>query len=166
VTEYQNLVIEPLCSNHDRVGFQCGVDSLDNYLQRQANQDIKRRVSRVFVATKQDEPDSIVGYYTLSSLAIELNDLPDSLARKLPRHPIPAALIGRLAVSQQAQNYGVGKMLLVNAIQRTLSISNEIAIYAVVVDAINDEAECFYQKFGFSRTNSDRQRLFLPLKSF
>ncbi len=166
MTGYHNLVIEPLSSTHSRPNFQCGVESLDNYLKKQAKQDVKRRISRVFIATTPESPSTVAGYYTLSTLSIELNQLPAEVARKLPRHPIPAALIGRLAVSEQAQGFGVGKMLLMDAIKRTLGISDEIAIYAMVVDAIDERAEHFYQQFGFSSLSSENRRLFLPLKSF
>ena len=106
MTGYSNLVIEPLNSRHDRPGFHCGETSPDDYIQKQARQDVKRRVSRVFVATQAQHPGTIVGYYTLSTLSIELGQLPKDLARKLPRHPVPAALLGRLAVSQAAQGMG------------------------------------------------------------
>src|SRR5690554_5787401 len=129
MTDCTNLVIRPLDSDHDRLGFHCGAAALDDYIQKQARQDVRRRVSRVFVATTVEQPKSMVGYYTLSTLSIELSQLPQALARKLPRHPVPAALIGRLAVNQAAQGDGVGKMLLVDAIKRTLTISDEIAIY-------------------------------------
>lgn len=165
MTDDTNLVIRPLNSDHDRPGFHCGVPSLDNYIQKQARLDVKRRVSRVFVATMVEQPTSIVGYYTLSTLSIELGQLPQDLARKLPRHPIPAALLGRLAVNKGAQAHGVGKMLLIDAIKRTLAVSDEIAIYAMVVDAIDERAQRFYEQFGFSLLSSDSQRLFLPLKS-
>lgn len=165
MTDYSNLVIRPLDSDHDRPGFHCGVASLDDYIQKQARQDVKRRVSRVFVATTVEQPNSIVGYYTLSTLSIELSQLPQALARKLPRHSVPAALLGRLAVNQAAQSHGVGKMLLVDAIKRTLAVSDEIAIYAMVVNAIDERAQHFYEQFGFSLLSSGNQRLFLPLKS-
>lgn len=154
MNDYSNLVIESLNSNHDRAGFCCGVTSLDEYIRKQARQDMNRRVSRVFVATEAKHPNTIVGYYTLSTLAIELSDLPEHLARKLPRHPVPAALLGRLAVDKAAQGYGVGRMLLVDAIKRTLSISDEIAIYAMIVDAIDERAKYFYEQFGFSLLGS------------
>ena len=166
MTDYQNLIIEPLNNSHNRPAFVCSVKSLDNYLKKQAKQDIKRRISRVFVVYTPESPSSIIGYYTLSTLSISLEQLPDNLARKLPKHPIPAALIGRLAVSQQAQGQGVGKMLLMDAIKRTIGVSDEIAIYAMVVDAIDEQAEHFYRQYGFSSLSSDSRRLFLPLKSF
>jgi len=165
MTDYQNLVIEPLNLTHDRTSFQCGVEALDSYFKKQAKQDIKRRISRVFVATKPDNPKVVIGYYTLSTLSIELNHLPEKLARKLPKHPVPAALIGRLAISNTAQGQGVGELLLADAIKRTLAVSNQIAIYTMVVDAINDNAKGFYEQFGFTRLSDDSPRLFLPLES-
>jgi ribosomal protein S18 acetylase RimI-like enzyme len=165
MTDFQNLVIAPLNPPHDRMGFQCGVEALDLYLKTRARQDIKRRISRVFVATKPNTPKGVIGYYTLSTLSIELNQLPEKLARKLPKHQVPAALIGRLAVSNAAQGQGVGKMLLADAIKRVLVVGDQIAIYAMVVDAINDNAKGFYEKFGFTRLSEDSPRLFLPLKS-
>lgn len=167
MTDYSNLVIRPLDSRHDRPGFHCGVASLDDYIRKQARQDVKRRVSRVFVATVAKHPSTIVGYYTLSTLSIELGQLPEDLVRKLPRHPVPAALLGRLAVHQASQGHGVGRMLLADAIKRTLAVSDEIAIYAMVVDAIDKRAQYFYEQFGFSPLliSSETRRLFLPLKS-
>ena len=112
-----------------------------------------------------DNPKAAIGYYTLSSLSIELNQLPEKLARKLLKHSVPAALIGRLAVGNAARGQGVGKMLLADAIKRTLVVSDQIAIYAMVVDAINDSAKGFYKQFGFTHLSDDSPRLFLPLKS-
>ncbi len=142
-----------------------GVEGQERDVKREARQDIKRSISRVFVATKPDNPKAVIGYYTLSTLSIELNQLPEKLARKLPKHPVPAALIGRLAVSSAAQGQGVGKLLLADAIKRTLAVSDQIAIYTMVVDAINDNARGFYEQFGFTRLSDDSPRLFLPLQS-
>jgi len=166
MTDFQNLVIEPLNNIHNRPAFACGIEPLDNYLKKQAKQDIKRRISSVFVACSPESASRVIGYYTLSTLSINLEQLPDNLSRKLPKHPVPAALIGRLAVSQQAQGQGVGKMLLMDAIKRTIGVSKEIAIYAMIVDAIDEQAVRFYQQYGFSSLSSDSRRLFLPLKSF
>jgi ribosomal protein S18 acetylase RimI-like enzyme len=78
---------------------------------------------------------------------------------------VPAALIGRLAISTPAQGQGVGKLLLADAIKRTLAVSDQIAIYTMVVDAINDNAKGFYEQYGFTRLSDDSPRLYLPLKS-
>lgn len=162
---FYNLIIEPLSNFHGRSGFKCGFESLDNYLKRQAGQDIKRHISRVYVAAYVEMPEKIIGYYTLSSLSIELKHFPEKFLRKLPKYPVPAALIGRLAVDKSTQGNGIGKMLLADAIKRTIAISNEIAIYAVVVDAINDEAITFCQQYGFKSLGEETLRLFMPLKS-
>ena len=165
MTDYQNLVIEPFRPTHDRTGFSCGVHSLDRYFQKQATQDVKRRISRVYVATMRKAPNRVIGYYILSALSIGLNELSDEHARKLPKHPIPAALIGRLAVSTEARGDGIGKLLLVDALKRTLAVSEEIAIYAMVVDAINERAKSFYQQFGFNALSAGDRHLILRLKS-
>lgn len=160
------LIIEPLNSHHDRESFHCGNTSLDNYLQKQATQDLRRRINRVYVATDPDHPAIILGYYTLSTCSIELAGLPEALSRKLPRHPVPAALIGRLAVNQSVQRSGVGRVLLANAIRRTLAVSEQIGIHALLVDAIDDDARKFYEHFGFTLFQTKEHRLFLQLKSF
>jgi hypothetical protein len=72
MTGFQKLIIRPLDSAHNRSGFKCGIEALDRYLTKQANQDVKRRISRVFVAIEPDTPKEVIGYYTLSTLSIEL----------------------------------------------------------------------------------------------
>ncbi len=165
MSDIDKLIIEPISRSHSRPGFKCGVEALDNYLQRQAGQDNKRNISRVYVAVQPDNMEKVIGYYTLSSLSIELKNLPEKLIKKLPKHPIPAALIGRLAVAVFAQGNGVGRVLLADAIKRTMAVSNEIAIYAMVVDAINEKAISFYKQYGFKPLCDKPFRLFLPLKS-
>jgi GNAT superfamily N-acetyltransferase len=128
VTFDSQLVIEPLNRDHNRATFHCGNDPLNSYLKQQATQDINRHVSRIFIARRPRNKTTILGYYTLSTLSIDLSDLPEKVARKLPRHPIPAALIGRLAVDLSMQGHGVGEMLLANALKRTLAVAEEIGI--------------------------------------
>ena len=88
MTELSALVIEPLGKRHDRAAFSCGLPELDRYLARQAGQDVRRRIARVFVCTAEGS-DAVLGFYTLSALAIDLSSLPEELSRKLPRHPVP-----------------------------------------------------------------------------
>lgn len=159
------LVIELLDRGHNRNDFDCGIASLNRYLQRQASQDMKRRVSRVFVARAPEKKSRVLGFYTLSAISLDLSALPEKVARKLPKHPVPAALIGRLAVDLVAQNMGTGRMLLADALKRTIAVSDDIAIYAMVVDAINQQAEAFYERYGFTPLARGSRRLFLPLKS-
>lgn len=159
------LAIELLDRSHNRNVFDCGIASLNRYLQHQANQDMRRGISRVFVARPPANKSRILGFYTLSAVSIDLSALPEKVARKLPKHPVPAALIGRLAVDLSAQGMGTGQMLLADSIKRTIAVSDDIAIYAMVVDSINQQAESFYKHYGFIPLAHGSPRLFLTLKS-
>lgn len=156
------LQVQSLGPHHDRVGFSCGVESLDNYLKKQARQDIKKRVAAVFVLTPDGR--TIGGYYTLSQFSIDLGVLPQETARRLPKYPIvPATLIGRLAVSTAFRGHGLGEILLMDALHRSLSLSKEIASAALIVDAKDDRAISFYRKYGFLELPNIPGRLFLPM---
>jgi GNAT superfamily N-acetyltransferase len=163
VTGKPQLVIEPLHPEHDREGFACGVPALDRYLQRQAGQDVKRRFSRVFICVEQEVPQRILGFYTLSALSIETPTLPIEIARRFPKYPLPAALLGRLAVAESALGGGIGRLLLMDAIQRTRRAAQEIAVYALVVDAKDERAASFYRHHDFLPFPDRPLRLFLPL---
>ncbi|CCU71708.1 GNAT family N-acetyltransferase [Thalassolituus oleivorans] len=159
------LIIERLKADHNKSAFSCGNAALNNYIRRQAKQDETRNVARVYVATNQDTPNEIIGFYTLSNLAIDLSTLPLHLLKKLPKHPLPAVLLGRLAVVDNHQGEGVGALLLADAIKRVLEVSQHVGVYAVVVDAIDDQAARFYQHFGFKKLATDHNRWFLPLSA-
>jgi hypothetical protein len=134
--------IRPLQKSDDRSRFLCGAENLDRYLRQQAGQEFRRRVASCFVAI---EDQAVAGYYTLSATGILLSDLPAD--KKLPRYPeIPAVLLGRLAV---------------DAFSR--AIRSEIAVYAVVVDAKDNNARQFYEHYGFRPLAKEGRRLFLPM---
>jgi len=155
---------EPLAGRHDRSGFRCGVAALDDYLLRQASQDVRRRVAAVFVMVAQDQPKRILGYYTLSSFAVRTTGLPDDEMRKLPRYPTtPATLIGRLA--REVGEPGAGGLLLADALQRILASAGEVASALVVVAAKDLSAAAFYQKFGFAPFKDCPRKLFLPMRT-
>ncbi|MDE0148181.1 MAG: GNAT family N-acetyltransferase [Rhodospirillaceae bacterium] len=155
-------IIGPLERRHDRTAFSCGLLELDRYLARQAGQDLRRRIARVFVCTSGDA-DVVLGFYTLSAVSVDLSSLPEELSRKLPRHPVPCALVGRLAVDRSAQGQGLGRMLLADAMKRVVAVGETAAMHALVVDAANDDAKRFYEGFGFVPLTDGRMRLFLPL---
>ncbi|OFV96061.1 MAG: GNAT family N-acetyltransferase [Acidobacteria bacterium RIFCSPLOWO2_12_FULL_54_10] len=156
------FLVQPLGPHHDRAGFSCGVEPLDDYLKRQARQDVRKRVSAAFVLTPNGE--TIAGYYTLSQYSIDLGALPQELARRLPKYPIvPATLIGRLAVSTAFRGQGLGELLLMDALHRSLTLSRQVASAAVIVDAKDNQAITFYRKYGFLELPSIARRLFLPM---
>lgn len=151
----------PLGAEHDRGSFHCGEEALDRYFQTQATQDIRRRIAHCFVAVDAASA-RVAGYYTIAASSFPLVDLPPEESKRLPRYPsVPAVRIGRLAVDQEFHGRGLGGALLVDATRRTLQAAS--AVYALVVDAKNDQAVAFYQHFGF-RLLVDRPRsLFLPM---
>jgi GNAT superfamily N-acetyltransferase len=159
-----NLVIEPLGKQHDRTAFTCGQAELDDWFRRRASQDERRNVARVFVAT--DDALGLVGFYSLSSFTLAFEDLPEEIARKLPRYDsIPAALIGRLARDERARGRGLGEFLLADAIRRILGAGKTLAVFAIVVDAKDARALAFYEAFGFRPFPLHPNRLFLLTSS-
>ena len=154
------ISIKPLGKGHDRSTFSCGQNELDDWFRRRASQDERRNVARVFVAT--DDDVEVVGFYSLSSFTLALEELPDDIARKLPRYDaIPAALIGRLARDQRARGKGIGELLLADAIRRILGAGQSLAVFAIVVDAKEHNAIAFYRAFGFTPLPNHPRRLFL-----
>jgi GNAT superfamily N-acetyltransferase len=149
--------IELLSSHHQRAGFVCGNDTLDQYFQRQVTQDARRYLATPFVMVMPDRP--IGGFYTLSATAMRLRELPEDVAKRLPRYPlVPATLIGRLAVDRRYHRQGWGSFLLLDALHRCAT--SEIASFAVVVDAIDDEARAFYLHESFLPLPDSPYRLF------
>lgn len=158
-----DLIISTLDKSHDRKSFDCNELSLNRYLHQYASQDIKRRVNKVFVASVAEATQQVIGYYSLSAGSLDANDLPEGLRKKLPRYPVPVVLLGRLAVAKPHQGQGLGSILLADALQRIVQASQVMAVYAVVVDALNNRAAEYYQQFGFIPLPSQPLKLFLPM---
>lgn len=155
------VTVEPLAGHHDRATFSCGQQELDEWFRRRAGQDEKRNVARVFVAI--DRELGVVGAYSLSSYTLALADLTEELAKKLPRYDaMPAALIGRLARDVRVRGQGIGEMLVGDAIRRTLGVERSLAIFAIVVDAKEEQLAEFYRRLGFRPFPSRPFRLFMP----
>lgn len=159
------LLIEILEKKHDRSNFECGHPSLDNYIKAQASQDVKRDISVCYVLNDV-EKNSVAGYYTLSSNSIPLAELPEELAKKLPKSykDIPTALLGRLAVSEAYKGKRLGELLLLDALNRCADLSDSIGTLAVVVDPIDEKAISFYEAYGFINL-PDSERMFIPIKT-
>jgi GNAT superfamily N-acetyltransferase len=158
------LPTEPLSRKHDREAFSCGREELDRYLKERARQDQDRQVSVCWILPVNGSPRDIWGYYTLSAYSIRLSDLPEATAKRLPRYPIiPAALLGRLAVSDRFQGQNVGEHLLMDAMRRTLENSQRLGIYALFADAKDERVASFYARYGYIALPSDPLRLFLPM---
>lgn len=141
----------------------CGKAPLDNFLSRQARQEMERMVSVTYVLLGV-EPGEVAGYYTLSATSVLLNELPTDVARRLPRYPaVPATLLGRLAVAAAYRGQRLGELLLLDALHRSLANSRTIGSTAVITDAKDEEARGFYGKYGFRPFEGIPRRLFLPM---
>ncbi len=159
-------IVEILAKHHDRNSFSCGTEPLDYYLKKQAGQEARKRVAVTYVLIDRENESRIAGYYTLSSTSIIHGNLPEDVVKKLPRYEsIPATLIGRLAIDKAYQGQGLGKVILIEALQQSLIISQRVASFAVVVDAKDMEAATFYKNIGFIPFPSNAFRLFLPMKT-
>jgi GNAT superfamily N-acetyltransferase len=154
--------IEPFDRSHDRGEFSCGKAPLDDFLRTLAGQYERKKYGRTYFAVRPGEK-RVFGYYTLASGAVPFQHLPPKAAKKLPKHPVPVALLGRLAVDQAAQGQGLGAILLRDALRRCLALSRALGIYAIEVDAIDESAKRFYEKFGFVPLLDRDHHLHLPL---
>ncbi len=148
-----------LSRHHDRENFDCGEDSLNEFLKRFARQNADKGLSRTFVAVKGDEA-KIYGYYTLSSGSVGFDVVPENLLR----YPVPVVHLGRLAVDLNAQGEHLGKALFFHALERSAKLADELGIYAVEVYALNERAREFYLRFGLVELEDDRSHLYLPIR--
>lgn len=152
--------IEPLSSRHNLEGFNCGEDSMNRYLRHFAWQNNKIGLSRTFVAVEAGETQ-VKGFYTLSNGNVSYNVIPGP-KKGWPKYPIPITLLGQLAADVSIQGQRLGETLLMDALKRALQASEQVASYAVVVDALHEKARDFYTKYGFEHLDTDL-RLYLPM---
>jgi GNAT superfamily N-acetyltransferase len=154
------LRVEVLGPQHDRSTFDSGVEQLDRYFRVQAGQDARKNMAAPFVLVLPNA--AIGGYYTLSATGVNLVELPAQITRKLPRYPlVPATLLGRLAVDRRHQRKGYGRFLVADALFR--SVRSEIASFAVIVDAKDENARRFYARESFLPFPDQPMKLFRPM---
>lgn len=153
----------PLDKQYQRDNFNCGNVILNDYLKKYARQNHNKGIAKTFVAIPSSGNLKIHGYYTVSASVIEYESLPESYQRGVPAYPIPAMLIGKLAVDNSVKGQGLGSELLVDALYRAVRASQEIGIFAVRVDAIDLQAKNFYLKYEFIPFQDSELSLFLPI---
>ena len=151
--------LEPLATEHDRRNFSCGVDALDEYLRRFARQHGATNVSRTYVAATGVE---IHGFYSLAMSAIRKENLPAKYVGRFPNFPLPVARLARLAVAINHQRKGLGELLLADALQRCLRLSVAIGMIGVIVDAKDEKARGWYERYEFERLPDSPLTLWLP----
>jgi len=154
------ITIKRLSSHHDRRDFDCGVEELNSYLLKYSGQHERKGIGRTYVAIDDDDT-RVLGYYTISSSGVAFDVVPENL----PHHPVPVALIGRLAVDVTARRRRKGETLLIHALRSAQRAARIVGIYAVVVNALDDAAKDFYLKYGFKELSDDHLHLYLPMKT-
>ena len=159
-------LIRPLDAAVAPADFHCGQKPLDDYIQRYASQDVRRNLARVFVVMPAAEPMRLAAFYTVSAGRVACLNLPQTIARKLPRYPVPVALVGRLAVDSLFQGKGLGSILLADACRRVAGAASVLAVAGIIVDARDAAAAAFYRHHGFVPLPGNPDRLLLPAAAF
>ncbi|MDA3971941.1 MAG: GNAT family N-acetyltransferase [Desulfobulbaceae bacterium] len=150
----------PISADHELQDFDCGRDSLNHWLKKQALKNESGHASRTFVTCTEN--NQVVGYYALASGSIERNEAPGKIKRKMP-DPISVLVLGRLAVDLSWQGDGFGLGLLKDALYRCLSAASVIGARAVLVHALDEEAQDFYKKFGFIESPANSLTLLMGI---
>ena len=148
---------------HDRTAFRCGVPALDDYLHKYAVQQNAKGISTVFVLVDDAAPSSILGFCTLSAAQVDVQQLSETERKKLPRYPVPCFRMGRLARHSAQAGAGLGEVLMGCVVDRCLHARSLVGAYALLVDAKDDKAKAFYQRFGFIACLDAPLTLYLPL---
>ncbi len=156
--------IQKLSARHDRSDFDCGTSPLNEFLARYAGQNQRLGVSQTYVAI-QPNSTKVEGYYTISSGAVEFASVPDDVRKRLPRYPVPVAHLGRLAVDKAAKGKGLGRLLLLDAMERIVRAADSIGIHAIEVWAKDAEAKSFYAKYGFVSLLDDPFHLYISIQT-
>jgi len=163
MSENPEYRIEPLDpARHHWGRFSCESRELTDFLQTRARKEMAARSSACFVLVAASDPGRIVGYYNLSQTSVRLESLPEAVAKKLPHYEEQGAtLIGRLARDLAWRGQGIGRLLLVDALRRSVRLSAEAGAVVVVTDPKDHKARAFYETFGFE--SLDERRLFIPM---
>ncbi len=150
-------------NGHDRSSFRCGEQALDDFLRKYALQQSAKGISTVFVLIDDAQPSKILGFYTLSAAQVSVEQLSEAERKKLPRYPVPCFRIGRLARNIENRGLGVGEILIGLAVGRCLQARSQVGAYAILVDAKNEKAKRFYEKYGFVPFVDSPMSMYLPL---
>ncbi|MDR1825534.1 MAG: GNAT family N-acetyltransferase [Bifidobacteriaceae bacterium] len=152
-------LIRPITATDGASEFDCGQSDLNTYLRVRAWPNHRDGAARCFVATQDGH---VIGYYALAAGQVERNLMPGRVRRNMP-DPLPAIVLARLAIDLQWQGKGLGAGLLKDALQRAQSASQIIGARVLIVHAIDEAAQSFYNHFDFSPFPGEPLALFIPL---
>ncbi len=156
---------EPISRRHDRAAFDCGSPRLNDYLRKYARQNHESGGAKTFVAVPTAGSATILGYYSISPGAIDFPRVPEVITRKLGSYDVPSFRLGRLAVSLPLQGRGLGSELLLAAGARAIAVAMSVGGVALAIDAKDEAAAHWYERFGALRLLDDALKLILPLQT-
>jgi len=146
-----------------RDNFDCGIPELNDYLKKYARQNQRKGIAKTWVAILKDGDGQVAGYYSISMAELKQESLPENYRKGLPRYPIPVMRIGKLAVDRSMQGRRLGETLLVDAFNRVIRLSDDIGVFGVIVDALNEQAKEFYLKYCFIPLERNELSLFISI---
>lgn len=166
VSAWAGFSIVLLDKSHNRAAFSCGKPALDEYLKKHARQNDSKELTKTFVLLPQQQND-VCGYYTVRYGQVAFTDLPEEARKGLPRYPVPAFHLARMAVDEKfrGKNLRLGELLLLHALRRALGAADAAGLYAVEVVAKDADAAGFYKKYGFQSLIDDEMHMYLPMST-
>ena len=156
---------EPIGKQHDREGFDCGDEALNDFFRHHARKNHELGGSKTFVAVPDTDKQTLLGFYSLSPASIAYARVPEIARRGLARYEVPAFRLGRLAVDRRFQSRGLGGQLLLAAGRRCLRAASEVGGVALLIDAKNDGVARWYASYGAMPLLDTPLSLLLPLKT-
>lgn len=148
ISGYRLVSIKEIRSKTVLKKFNCGTEVLNSFLVRYALKNDELGIGRTFIAL--DDDDQISGYFTLATAQVAYKEIPEDYKVKLPKYPIPALRIARLAVSKGLQGKGIGKWLLAQAFTKIIQVADVTGLYFIIVDA-KETSKSFYEHYGFQK---------------
>ncbi|MBL0177020.1 MAG: GNAT family N-acetyltransferase [Ignavibacteria bacterium] len=149
---------------HDREGFDCGEVSLNAFLKQHARKNAELGFSVTYVLTA-DDSNEILAYYTIAGGEFDCELLPATSRKGLPRHAVPVIRLCRLATDLTQRGKGLGEIMLLDVLRRAVSISEQLGVHAIEVDALSDAARTYYRKYGFQSLLNDPAHLYLAIET-
>jgi ribosomal protein S18 acetylase RimI-like enzyme len=156
-----SFFIESFQRSHDKSSFDCGENSLNDYLQRYARQNVENDSARVYVAVRPDSA-RVCGYFTLSAGRVNITEFPGRVSKGWPRD-VPTIHLGRIGVDVEFQGQGLGDALMGAAIETSIEAADKIGVAAIELWTLNENLSRFYQRFEFFSLLDNPQHLVLPL---
>ncbi len=157
-------IVELLDKRHNRNNFNCGNEALNQFLKQTARQHIQKGISRTFVLTDTEQPETIISFFTLTLCEVRVEKLPAKFAKKYPSK-VPGVKLARLAVSQLYQRQGIGEIMMIEAMKRALIVAENAGGIGLFVDAKDEAAKNYYSRYGFVSLEDAFLEMFLPLST-